>query len=366
MPEVTYTFVPGLKLNYEFHKQVVGPLLKREFPKLKYAAALTGNGSDVLGLDDAKSMDHNWGPSMRLFLPEKDYDIMREKVDNVLRKKLPVEFMGFPTNFSEESSGYLKQQMVPIKEGPVNHTIHIYTVRSFFEYFLGFNPYEKPTIEDWLTFPEQALLEVTGGQVYHDGLDLTRMRKKFSYYPKDVWLYIVMIQWGRIMNELQYFARTSEMGDRIGANILRARMIRRVMKMAFLLERQYSPYSKWMGRTFDRLPIAKDLKPVLEQLIDERDWRKGQRLIAETHQILAKKFNKLRLTKPVPLQVHDFHGRGYQVVELTPFYEAARRLINSKQLKQMRFNLGAVDQFIDHARVNHENYVYRQLKCVIK
>jgi hypothetical protein len=51
----------GRELAAAFHREVVGPLLARALPRLRYAAARLGSGSDVLGLDDTMSRDHDWG-----------------------------------------------------------------------------------------------------------------------------------------------------------------------------------------------------------------------------------------------------------------------------------------------------------------
>ncbi len=48
-------FVPGLRLAGEFYAEAVRPLLDAEFPGLRYAAALLGPGSEVLGFDTGRS-----------------------------------------------------------------------------------------------------------------------------------------------------------------------------------------------------------------------------------------------------------------------------------------------------------------------
>jgi hypothetical protein len=47
--------VPGLQLSEAFFRQAVKPIVDREFPNLRYAAALIGSESDVLGFDTAMS-----------------------------------------------------------------------------------------------------------------------------------------------------------------------------------------------------------------------------------------------------------------------------------------------------------------------
>jgi hypothetical protein len=65
-------FIKGLRLNEIFYKEAVRPILKSKFPDLKYAAALIGYGSDVLGYDDKLSMTHMWGTRVSIFLDEKE------------------------------------------------------------------------------------------------------------------------------------------------------------------------------------------------------------------------------------------------------------------------------------------------------
>lgn len=62
----------GLDLCRVFSFEAVQPILERVFPGLRYAAARVGPGSDVLGFDTARSVDHDWGPRLELFLSTDD------------------------------------------------------------------------------------------------------------------------------------------------------------------------------------------------------------------------------------------------------------------------------------------------------
>src|SRR5689334_12495782 len=94
-------FIPGLKLSRFFYQQAVRPILEREFPTLRYSAALIGWGSEVLGFDTALSRDHHWGPRLLLFLREQDLPQLHERINETLAKNLPCEFLGYSTNFSK-------------------------------------------------------------------------------------------------------------------------------------------------------------------------------------------------------------------------------------------------------------------------
>ena len=67
-------FIPGLRLAGDFYAEVVRPLLEEEFPALRYAAALLGPGSEVLGFDTRRSADHDWGPRLQVFLDDAGAD----------------------------------------------------------------------------------------------------------------------------------------------------------------------------------------------------------------------------------------------------------------------------------------------------
>jgi hypothetical protein len=47
---------------------VVRPVLDEHRPPVPRAASRIGNGSDVLGLDDQMSCDHDWGLRLQIFV----------------------------------------------------------------------------------------------------------------------------------------------------------------------------------------------------------------------------------------------------------------------------------------------------------
>lgn len=360
-------FVPGIELNRDFYIEVLRPLLEEHFPRVQHSAALLGEGSDVLAYDNERSMDHNWGPRGLIYLSARDHQRYAERIKEMFRNCLPYTFRGFSTNYTEPRRTYLVQTMEYIDRGPVNHMVKLHTVTGFCAYYLGYDMKRKPSIQDWLTFPQQALCEVTGGPVYHDGLgELTRVRNTLAYFPDDVWRYLLMCQWMRIANELSYQARSGERDDELGSRIIAARMVEEIVKMAFLQERTYMPYSKWRGTAFTQLPIAKELQPVLLGAMRSGCWRERQNCLGRAYQIIARKHNELGLTEPLATDLTDFHGRGYTVLDVAPYIHALNPTIRNRRLRKMRYAIGGVDQFINHAKINHENYLHRELVDIIR
>jgi hypothetical protein len=358
-------FIPGLKLNREFYSDVVAPLMEKNFSGLPYSAGFVGHGSDVMGFDSPESMDHDWGPHLQLFFSDKDLAKYKRKVDMMLSKELPYSYQGFSTHFTE-GGRYLKHVPKRKKSGPIRHLFGFWSPRTFLKHYLGFNINREPSFRDWLLFPQQALVEITGGQMFRDDVGVEEMRSRFAYYPDDVWIYMMRIQWGKILDELQMQARNGEAGDEVGAQVIAARNVHKIMLMGFLMERTYAPYSKWFGSAFKKLSCADSLYPLLGKILAQQHWKPRQKLLAQAYQKLGKMHNALRITKPVNTKIVDFFGRGFPIVDAWAYVEALEGSIKNKKLRNINYPLGSVDQFIDHARINHLDYVYWELENVIQ
>lgn len=344
-------FIPGLKLSKLFYQEEVKPILDNDFSGLQYSAALIGWGSEVLGFDTSISRDHHWGPRVLLFLNEKDCLKFKNKISNALSNNLPYQFMGYSTNYSKpEPNGVRHPEK--ITHGPVNHMINIYTVKSFFKARLGFDPSKKTTVTDWLTFPQQRLLELVSGEVYHDGLsELRKAREKLKYYPRDVWLYMLSAQWTRISQEEALVGRTGGVGDELGSQIVAARMVREIMKLALLMEKQYAPYSKWLGNAFRNLKIASKLTPILLEVLRARIWKVREKRLAEAYSIVARQHNALKITKPLLTKASDYYSRPYLVIHGDSFAGAIKKAIKDPQVKKIKTAVGSIDQFTDSTDV---------------
>ncbi|HML49484.1 MAG TPA: DUF4037 domain-containing protein, partial [Clostridia bacterium] len=116
---------------------------------------------------------------------------------------------------------------------------------------------------DWLCLPDQRLLEWTGGEVFHDAIGLSAARSRFAALPENVRMYRIAASWANIGEEAAFVGRTGDVGDDIGSRIIAARLARRAMLLAFLLEGRYPPYSKWLGTAFRQLDLAARMQPVL-------------------------------------------------------------------------------------------------------
>jgi len=344
------TFVPGLQLCKHFYCEAVRPILDRRFPGLPHAAARIGNGSEILGFDDAMSTDHHWGPSLLLFLGEADQAKWADEIRRVLAAELPVEFMGYPTNYTEpnpDDNGV--QNLKAITTGPVNHRVGTHTLGGFFQSQLGFDIRQEIQPADWLSLYEQRLLSVTAGAVYHDDLGLDATRSRFAYYPHDVWLYLLAADWNRISQEEHLMGRAGLVGDEIGSAVIGARLARDLMHLCFLMERKYSPYPKWFGTAFARLSCADELSPFLADALAARTWPERERHLVQAYECVARMHNVLGLTAPMPEKARNFFGRPFKVIAIHGFAEAILAEIRDpavQRIGKLPF-IGNLDQYSD-------------------
>jgi hypothetical protein len=172
---MTVPFIPGLELAGAFFAEVVRPLLDEAFPRLSYAAARLGPGSEVLGYDTARSTDHDWGPRLQVFLAAGDGGPGAAEITAMLAGRLPPAFRGYPTAFPVTRE----------PDGLARHRVEVSELGAWLASQLGFDPRPAVTTTDWLATPTQRLAEVTAGKVYHDGPgDLTAARGSASARKK--------------------------------------------------------------------------------------------------------------------------------------------------------------------------------------
>jgi len=338
-------FIPGLRLCEAFYVEAVRPLLDEAFPRLRYAAARPGPGSEVLGFDTQRSVDHDWGPRLELFLASQDLSRYQGKISKLLATRLPKRFRGWPTNF-EPPDGRVRV-MTPT-DGPVAHRVVVTEVGAWCGEQLGCDPRDGVTTLDWLATPGQRLAEVTGGAVFHDGIgELSLVRERLAFYPDDVWRYVLACQWTRIGEEEAFVGRAAEAGDERGGRVLAARLVRELMRLCLLLGRRYPPYSKWLGTAFAALAQTADIAADIAAALDGDDV---QAALCTAYELAGQWQNRLGLAEPVESTRRPFFDRPYPVIDAGRFASALRRSIDDPGIAALP-PVGAVDQFADSTAV---------------
>ena len=123
----------GAELSRSYFTEVVEPLVRGRWPGMPCAAARLGSGSDVLGLDDAMSRDHDWGLRLNLLVPAEAV----ADVDDHLAARLPDSFEGQPTRFATTWD--------PV----VRHRVQVETARDLAVSRLGVDPTRDRSRRSW-------------------------------------------------------------------------------------------------------------------------------------------------------------------------------------------------------------------------
>ena len=335
-------FIHGMELCRRFHDDCVAPLLSKHYPGLVYSAARLGSGSDVLGFDTPRSRDHDWGPQVDIFIYPDDYERFGREMYDTLAVTLPFHFGGYTTNFKDD---YL---MGETDRRPIVHRVRIHTIESYFQSYLNFDPRDEISEVVWLKTPEQKLRTIRSGAVFLDGLKtLEDIKQTLRWYPDDIWYYLLACQWARIDQEEPFMARCGDVGDELGSRVVASRLVRDIIKLCFLMERQYTPYFKWFGTAFSRLACSPELTPLLEQVFIQTNWRDREATLSAIYLELAEMHNRLELTGYIKPEVTPFHDRPYQVPHSARFYSALMDRVKSPLLKAMKRPIGSVNQFAD-------------------
>ena len=309
---------PGLELAARLYEDPVGPKLAG----VPHAAALLGDGSEVLGFDDEVSTDHDFDARLQVFV----------------------------------AAG--------TETPPLPPAVEVTTVSRFFGDRLGFDPLGPIAVDDWLATPTQRLATLTAGAVFADTPgELTAARDALAWYPTDVWRYVLAAQWLRVSQEEAFVGRTGATGDDLGSRLVAARLVRDLIRLAFLVERRWAPYGKWLGRAFTGLGCAAAVGPHLEAALAAAGWREREAELCAATERLITATNELALARPVDPGRRQFHERDIQVLDaarvtvalVDAVEDPAVRDVVDRDGRRPRDGVprlvGAVDQFVDSTDV---------------
>jgi hypothetical protein len=291
----------------------------------------------VLGYDDARSRDHDWGCRLNLLVALDDAGLVAA-VDDRLEASLPERFEGHPVRF-------------PLTwDQRVRHKVDVDTLASFATSRLGVDPTGPLEPVDWLVLTGQAVLELTAGAVFADASGaLGRVRSLLDRYPDEVWRYVVAAGWQRVVQELPMVARTGERGDDIGSRIIAARLVRDLRHLCFLVERRWTPYPKWAGLAFTDLALAADVGPSLDTALRSDTWSDRQdALAAAANAVLAaQEAAGVPVARPA---AHGFFDRPFLIAN-PDIVTALRADIADPWLLRLPPGLGSIEQWSDNVDV---------------
>ncbi len=258
-------------VSRRFFRQHLLPLLEREFPAetRQTAFGLFGYGSEAYGMDDALSRDHHWGLRIDALMPDPLFRERGAALSAAAGAGLPDSFEGHP-----------------LREGHLAGAgLALDSLEAFLTRTVG-STRVPATDKDWLSVPEEDIHHVINGEVWHyPAGQLTAVRRAFEgYYPDTVWRRRIA-HWCRYFSGMGTYAlrRALLRGDELYAATAFGKAIRWGVQLAFLLDRRYFPYDKWLMAYFARLPrLHAPLGPLVGEAVRlSTGWgRKGELLDA--------------------------------------------------------------------------------------
>lgn len=120
-----------------------------------------------------------------------------------------------------------------------------------------------------------------------------------------------------------------------------------MIKLCFLLEKTYAPYSKWLGTAFQSLQCASELGPILMQIVQADAYREREASLAQAYAIVARRHNNLGVSEPIDDQVSPYYQRPYLVIHAGNAAESLWKRIEDENLHRLRFKVGSINQWVD-------------------
>ena len=287
-------FVSGLALCREYYEEVCKPMLEQEFPEYvdQIAVGLVGEGSDCFGFDDAFSRDHDWGPSLLLWVTDQVYAEIGEALERAYAA-LPKEYKGFV--YQETVQAARRRGVWKIGEffqnilGAENFRLFVpqsgenggwqegNRTTTVAESGSDFTKVElsgsllnsvaesgSSLVKDgkngakwgeiavqWEHIADDRLAAATNGEVFVDKSgEFTQIREFLrNKCPKRIQYLKIAEAAARFSQCGQYnYVRMQKRGDRVTAGLMLAEAVKEAMKLLYYVNGEYPPHDKWLWK----------------------------------------------------------------------------------------------------------------------
>lgn len=270
--------VKGLAIAEDFFLQWGKPLLEQEFPDLiGRIAAGRFSGSDVLGADDAISRDHNWGPQFSLYLSAADFRQVGTQVAERMNRAAPKQWHGYWV------------------DGAGDQNVLIECIPDWIREAIGFSSIPQ-TDGAWgiivrpreiggaVEARESALYYLKHGALWlNNSAEFAQWRSALAYYPEQVWYARLAEECFRLWQhgEYNFVQRVAKRGDPLATRLCLGKFAEGVMRISLLLQRDYTPYWKWLTYAFRKLDRAAHYAPMLESLLSATEAEEQVKLVTQ-------------------------------------------------------------------------------------
>jgi hypothetical protein len=279
-----------IDISRSFFEDIVKPILQKHFPAetAQTAFGVFGYGSEALRLDDEYSRDHHWGLRIDAMMPEIIFEIRRQTIMDTLKANLPESYRGHSLREAHLAGAGL---------APDNLT-------AFLQRTIGLT-HAPTTYAEWLSLPEEDIIHIINGEVWYDPLgEFTTIRATLNgYYPEPVRLRRIA-HWCRFFSGMGAYAlkRAILRDNDFYATTRFSNAIRLGIQLAFLLDRRYFPYDKWLMTYLERLPrLGEPLLPLVNEAVKlSTPWERKLDLLHQMADILDQTMVADGLIKPHP------------------------------------------------------------------
>lgn len=292
------------EVSHQFFLQVVEPILKREHPTVlaETAFGIFGYGSEALGLDDEFSRDHHFGLRIDALMPETMFQETAGEVMATVAERLPASFMGHSLREGHLAGAGLACDSLP----------------AFLRRTIGLTAAPADWFE-WLSIPEEDITHVINGEVWRDDAgEFTALRQAFDgYYPETIRRRRIA-HWCRFFSGMGAYAlqRALLRDNAYYAHIAFSRCLRWGVQLAFMLERRYFPYDKWIMQAFTELPrMGPGMEPLVREAVAlDTGWERRLELVHRMSDVIDGELVRQGLIAPHP-PFHVSATSGYRILE---------------------------------------------------
>jgi len=247
----------GLELSEKYYLEFGAQMIHEKFPDIEdiLAVGLCGSGSECYGFDDEISKDHDFEPSLCIWIDEESE---REFGFRLFRTYTKLQKEYSQINTTEKSLRGSDSRGVM-------------TISDFYRQYTGRDGAPE-TLKDWVYTPSYYLAEAVNGQVFCDPYGrFTEIRDKIKNgMPEDARLKKIASCAFHMAQSGQYnYKRCLSHGELGAARLALSDFVKSAIDMVFLLNRRHTPYYKWSFRAMRELEILGQGAFELERLINK-------------------------------------------------------------------------------------------------
>lgn len=259
--------VTGMELCRAYYETYGRAMIHEKFPEYegRIAVGLAGEGSDCFGYDDEFSRDHDWGPSFMMWVSDRVYEEIGERLQAAY-EELPQTFLGYTYQASRQGAG---------RRG-------VQTIRGFYGRLLGMEQLESvrkametenPGLIPYRQIEESALAAAVNGSVFRDDEGIfTQIRRMLrGHYPERLRYLRIAEAAAHFCQYGQYNAgRMLGRGDSLSCRMMLGRAAMEALKLVYYMEGKFPPHDKWLAEGARRLGGHEELLQLLSSALESR------------------------------------------------------------------------------------------------